>query len=145
MSGRTGNAPVPEENPYVVWMAGVSWDGIRGTDRHMVTAMACHARILWVDPPVSPVTAASRRSATHYSLRPEISVVNRHVTRLTPKVMPGLSRPGMRVTTGALVRLQTRWALRRLGIQPFAVVATYPGNLLAYSRGNAVNAFYATR
>jgi teichuronic acid biosynthesis glycosyltransferase TuaH len=133
-----------EENHYLVWMAGVSWDGIHGTDRHMVTAMACHARILWVDPPVSPVAAALRRSATHYSLRPEISVVNRQVTRLTPRAMPGLSRPGMRVTTAALVRLQIRWALRRLGIQPFAVVATYPGDLLGYWGGNVVNVFYGT-
>ena len=133
-----------EENHYLVWMAGVAWDAIRGTDRHMVTAMACHARILWVDPPVSPVTAALRRSATHYSLRPKISVVNRQIIRLTPKVMPGLSRPGMRMTTAALVRLQTRWALRRLGIQPFAVVATYPGDLLGYWGGNVVNVFYGT-
>ena len=136
--------PLTEENHYLVWMAGVSWDGIRGTDRHMVTAMACHARILWVDPPVSPVTAVLPRSATHYSPRPEISVVNRQVTRLTPKAMPGLSRPGIRVTTAALVRLQTRWALRRLGIQPFAVVATYPGDLLGYWGGNVVNVFYGT-
>ena len=133
-----------ETDHYLVWVAGVSWDGIRGTDRHMVTAMACHARILWVDPPVSPVTAALRRSATPYSLGPEISVVTRRITRLTPKAMPGLSRPGMRVTTAALVRLQTRWALRRLGIRPFAVVATYPGDLLGYWGSNVVNVFYGT-
>jgi teichuronic acid biosynthesis glycosyltransferase TuaH len=133
-----------EENHYLVWMAGVSWDGIRGTDRHMATAMASHSRILWVDPPVSPVTAALRRSATRYSLRPEISLVNRQVIRLTPKAMPGWSRPGVRVTTAALVRLQTRWALRRLGIQPFAVVTTYPGDVLGYWGGNVVNVFYGT-
>jgi teichuronic acid biosynthesis glycosyltransferase TuaH len=133
-----------EEHHYLVWMAGVSWDGIRGTDRHMATAMASHSRILWVDPPVSPVTAALRRSATRYSLRPEISVVNRQVIRLTPKAMPGWSRPGVRVTTAALVRLQTRWALRRLGIQPFAVVTTYPGDVLGYWGGNVVNVFYGT-
>jgi teichuronic acid biosynthesis glycosyltransferase TuaH len=50
----------------------------------------------------------------------------------------------MRVTTAALVRLQTRWVLRRLGIQPFAVVATYPGDLLGYWGGNVVNVFYGT-
>jgi teichuronic acid biosynthesis glycosyltransferase TuaH len=136
--------PLTEENHYLVWMAGVSWDGIRGTDRHMVTAMACHSRILWVDPPVSPVTAVLRHSAANHSLRPEISAINRHVTRLTPKAMPGLSRPGIRVTTAALVRLQVRWALRRLGIQPFAVVTTYPGDLLGYWGGNVVNVFYGT-
>ncbi len=58
--------------------------------------------------------------------------------------MPGLSRPGIRVTTAALVRLQTRWALRRLGVEPFAVVATYPGDLLGYWGGNVVNVFYGT-
>src|ERR1700689_1880820 len=102
-------------------MAGVSWDGIRGTDRHMVTAMASHTRVLWVDPPVSPVTAALRGSAPRYLLRPEISFINRQGPPPTPKARPGWSRPGMRVTTAALVRLQTRWALSRLGIQPFAV------------------------
>ncbi len=50
----------------------------------------------------------------------------------------------MRVTTAALVRLQTRWALRRLGIRPFAVVATYPGDLLGYWGSNVVNVFYGT-
>jgi teichuronic acid biosynthesis glycosyltransferase TuaH len=34
--------------------------------------------------------------------------------------------------------------LRRLGIQPFAVVATYPGDLLGYWGGNVVNVFYGT-
>ena len=54
------------------------------------------------------------------------------------------SGPGPRVTTAALVRLQTRWALRRLAIQPFAVVATYPGDLLGSWGGNVVNVFYGT-
>ena len=50
----------------------------------------------------------------------------------------------MRLTTAALVRLQTRWALGRLGIKPFAVVATYPGDLLGYWGGDVVNVFYGT-
>ena len=58
--------------------------------------------------------------------------------------MPGFSRLGVRVTTAALVRLQTKWALRRLDIRPFAVVATYPGDLLGYWGSNVVNVFYGT-
>ena len=61
---------------HLVWIAGVSWDGIRGTDRHMVTAMTRHADILWVDPPVSPLTPAARRFGTARTLRPVISVAN---------------------------------------------------------------------
>jgi glycosyltransferase involved in cell wall biosynthesis len=48
------------------------------------------------------------------------------------------------MTTAALVRLQARWALRRLGIRPFAVVASYPGDLLGYWGDDVVNVFYGT-
>jgi teichuronic acid biosynthesis glycosyltransferase TuaH len=125
-------------------MAGVSWDGIRGTDRHLATAMARHARILWVDPPVSPVRQALRHNAMSRSLRPVLSVVDDQITRLTPVALPGLSRPGVRVTTAALVRGQVRWALRRLSIQPFAVVATQLQDLLGHWGRNVVNVLYGT-
>ena len=45
----------------LIWMAGVSWDGTRGTERHIATTMSRHASILWVDSPVSPVTPSVRR------------------------------------------------------------------------------------
>jgi teichuronic acid biosynthesis glycosyltransferase TuaH len=132
-------------NQHVVWMAGVPWDdNIHGTDWHMVTAMARDFRVLWVDPPVSPVRALLRLHADHRTFRPRISVVADRVTRLTPVAMPGLTRLGIRSTTAPLVRLQTRWALRRLRIQPIAVVATYPGDLLGYWGDDVVNVFYGT-
>ena len=131
-------------NHYLVWMAGVSWNDIHGTDWHMVSAMVRHASILWVDPPVSPVAVALRRNTPHQAFTPRISYVAEQITRLTPVAMPGLSRPGIRLTTAPLVRRQTKWALRRLGIRPFAVVATYPGDLLSYWGGDVVNVFYGT-
>ncbi|MGH3219379.1 MAG: glycosyltransferase [Streptosporangiaceae bacterium] len=42
------------------------------------------------------------------------------------------------------MRQQTRWALRRFGVQPFAVVATYPGDFLGHWGGNVINVFYGT-
>ena len=122
----------------------MSWDDIHGTDWNLVSAMARHASILWVDPPVSPVAVALRRNTPRQAFRPRISLVAEHITRLTPVAMPGLSRPGMRLTTAPLVRRQTKWALRRLGIRPFAVVATYPGDLLSYWGVDVVNVFYGT-
>ena len=77
-------------------------------------------------------------------LTPPISYVAEHITRLTPVALPGLSRPGVRLTTRPLVRRQTKWAIRRLGIRPFAVVATYPGDLLSYWGSDVVNVFYGT-
>lgn len=129
---------------YLVWMAGVSWDGIRGTDRHLAVAMARHARILWVDPPVSPVRPVASSRANGRSFTPKLSVIDDRVTRLTPVALPGFSRPGVRVTTEALVRMQVRWALRRLDIRPFAVVATHTDAYLGYWGRDVAGVLYGT-
>jgi teichuronic acid biosynthesis glycosyltransferase TuaH len=133
-----------KDDRYLVWMAGVSWDGIRGTDRHLATAMTRHARILWVDPPVSPLTPVSRRNWASLRVRPLLSVENDRFARLTPMALPGVTRPGVRATTAPLVRSQVRWALNRLDIRPFAVVVTYLEDHLGYWGRRVVNVLYGT-
>ena len=133
-----------ERDLHLIWMAGVSWDGMRGTDRHLVTAMAQYARILWVDPPVSPVTSARQRNISGRSFRPHISVIDNQVTRLSTVALPGLTRAGVRTTTALLVRRQVRWALNRLDIRPFAVVSTYLADVLGYWGRDVVNVLYGT-
>ena len=113
----------------VVWFAGVSWDGVRGTDRHLVTALARHTRVLWVDPPVSPLTPG-RFTGGRRTVRPRLSRVDDRVERLTPLVLPGHTRPGVRATTWPLVRAQVRLGLRRLGARPRAVVASHLDDVL---------------
>ena len=133
-----------ERDLHLIWMAGVSWNGIRGTDRHLVTAMAQHVHILWVDPPVSPVTSARQRNISDRSFRPHIFVIDNRVTRLTTVALPGLTRAGVRTTTALLVRRQVRWALNRLDIRPFAVVSTYLADVLGYWGRDVVNVLYGT-
>lgn len=125
-------------------MAGVSWDGIRGTDRHLVTAMTRHVRILWVDPPISPATPNAKRNGRKRSFGPSLSAIDHRITRLTPVALPGLSRLGVRATTSALVRRQVKWATHRLGIRPFAVVATHIDDVLGYWGRDVVNVLYGT-
>ena len=125
----------------LVWMAGVPWDGIRGTDRHLATAMSRHARILWVDPAVSPL---ARRTTNFRSFRPGLSVIDDRVTRLTPVRLPGRNRPVVRETTAPLGRSQVRWALRRLGMRPHAVVVTHLENFLGFWGHGVVNVLYGT-
>ena len=129
--------------PYVVWMAPTSWDGIPGTDRPLAMALTRYARVLWVDPPVSPVTPARLRGEVSGGLLPALTDIDEHITRLTPVALPGLTRPGIRTTTAPLVRAQVRWALRKRGIRPFAVVAGYLEDLLG-RWGDAVNVIYST-
>ena len=136
--------PLTEQDHHLVWMAGVSWDGIHGTDWHLAAAMARHARILWVDPPVSPVTPTSHRNSVGRSFRPRLSVIDNQVTRFSPVALPGLTRPAVRATTAPLVRRQVRWTLHRLGIRPFAVVATCLTDLLGYWGHDVINVLYGT-
>src|SRR6266571_3072987 len=111
-------------DPYLVWMANKQW-GDHGFDRRMIGAMGRHARILWVDPPVSPTTPARRRFGAARTAWPVLTELSDRVTRLTPMALPGRTRFGIRLTTEPLLHAQVRWALRRTGIVPFAVVATH--------------------
>ena len=129
--------------PYVVWMAPTSWDGIPGTDRPLAMALTRYARVLWVDPPLSPVSPARLRGEVSGGLVPALTDIDERITRLTPVALPGLTRPGIRGTTAPLVRAQVRWALRKRGIRPFAVVAGYLEDLLG-RWGDAVNVIYST-
>ena len=47
--------------PLIVFCAGTPWSGIAGSDRHLAIALTRHARVLWVDPPLSVLTPSPRR------------------------------------------------------------------------------------
>jgi teichuronic acid biosynthesis glycosyltransferase TuaH len=136
--------PLVDQDSYLIWLAGVPWDGIPGTDRHLATALARHTPIMWVDPPISPISSARSGHKTWQSLRPLLEVIEDRFVRLTPIALPGFTRRGVRSTTPMLTRAQVRWAVRRLGIRPFAVVATYLSGVLGYLGGDLVNVLYGT-
>jgi len=128
---------------HLVWIAAAPWDGIPGADWPMARAMTRYARVLWVDPPVSAVTPARRRGDIGGGILPSLSAVEDGITRLTPVALPGLTRPGVRVTTAPLLRAQIRWALRRLRIRPAVVVAGNLDDVLGRWNG-AVNVLYCS-
>jgi teichuronic acid biosynthesis glycosyltransferase TuaH len=109
--------------PCVVWMASQLWEG-HGTDRRLAGALARYARILWVDAPISLAVAARARRGTARRVRPLLCALGDRGLRLTPMAPPGLSRLGVRATTGPIVRAQVRWAIRQTGIEPVAIVGT---------------------
>lgn len=132
-------------DPLLVWLAGVSWDSIPGTDRHMVTALSERARVLWVDPPISPWRQSLRESLTSQSLGPRLtSMSGVAVTRLTPIGLPGSSKPVVRTIVPWLVRLQVEWALRKIGTTPLAIVATQLENSLTAWPQGVMKVLYGT-
>jgi teichuronic acid biosynthesis glycosyltransferase TuaH len=58
--------------------------------------------------------------------------------------LPGLTRPGIRAATWPLVRAQLRWALRRLGQRPYAVLVCSFDDVLGRFGAATVNVLYGT-
>jgi teichuronic acid biosynthesis glycosyltransferase TuaH len=129
---------------HIIWLSGERWDRYAGSHRHMAVALAEHARILWVDPPISPATRTRQRDGQPRMLTPALTQPSDRITRLTPVVLPGFSRPGIRSTTARLIRAQVWWAVRKLKIQPSAVVMAYLGDLLGGWGEGVTNVLFGT-
>ncbi len=128
--------------PFLVWCAGVSWDSIRGTDRHLVTHLADHRRVLWVDPPLSVLRARGSVGSTGLgeAFRRDVA---RNVDRLTVLVPPFPRRRWTAPVAAALYERRLRRARARYAGPLSAVVVTSPltdvGDL-----GEATRVYYAT-
>ena len=135
-----------QTRPLTVLASGVSWDGVRGSERALTEALGRFTDVLWVDPPVSPATPKRYRrfGAAGPSWGPSLRTVRPGVFRLTPVVLPGLTRPVIRTTTWPLVRRQIRWALRRIGRVPAAVVACSLDDVLRGWPARTATVLYGT-
>lgn len=132
------------DDRHIIWISGERWDRYAGSHRHMAVALSEHFRILWVDPPISPATRARQRDGAARTLRPALTEPSDRITRVTPVVLPGFSRPGIRSTTAPLIRSQVRWAVRKLNVQPSAVVMAYLGDLLGGWGEGVTNVLFGT-
>jgi teichuronic acid biosynthesis glycosyltransferase TuaH len=138
------------ERGLIVIASGVNWDGVKGSERQLAEALTRHADVLWVDPPVSPVTpdrfrglgSGGRHGGRHW--RPRLRPMSAELRRLTPVGPPGWTRPGVRSVTWPLVRAQIRWALYRLGRRPDVFAACTQHALLGYWGDRVVDVLYGT-
>lgn len=141
-AGSTGRT---SGRPLVVVVAGVNWDGVKGSERQLAEALCRYADVLWVDPPVSPVTptryTGGRRRGIWSS---RMQVIDAQLRRFTPVALPGLARPGIRATTWPLVRAQLSRAVRRTGRRPAAVLTCHPYPALGRWARQPTVALYGT-
>lgn len=112
--------------PAVVLLGNTDFDANPIAARPLATALAAHTTVLWVDPPVSPLTTL-RRPELRPSLRgPRLRVAAPGIVRLTPLVLPGKDRRGVTVTTDHLLRRAIRRAVDRLHLDVRALITTAP-------------------
>lgn len=113
----------------ILWLAGVGWDDVPGTDRRMVEAIAESHEVVFVDPP-------------H---RGQWAIWLLGKQRVAEQVLPRVRRlrvPAPPFATKPVVRLANRpvqwWALRRglpTGFVPVAVVVANPVTRFPHSFG----------
>jgi teichuronic acid biosynthesis glycosyltransferase TuaH len=110
---RTGEVVPGKWDGLVVIAGGERFDGVRGSHRHLAEALSRRMPVLYVDPAVSPLTRFRPGGAA--AGQPGLRLVHPGLALLVPRALPGLARPGIRVTTLALTRRAIRRALRSLG------------------------------
>lgn len=117
----------------LVYMAGSSWDSVKGTDKSLATALGREGQVLWVDPPIS----MHRLRRTHVPTRVStlLEDVEVGVTRLQTIGPPGVTRPVLRRFSESLYHHYIRAGVRSLGMGVDGSICASP--IMTFSRGIA--------
>ncbi len=112
---------------YVIY-ATTPWDGPWNVEHNIAHALAARHRVLYVDPPLSPLTPIRYgvRPDTRRRLRAVLDRRLRAADRLTvfaPLVLPPVEHPRMRALSLPLLRAQIRRAVARARMDRPVVVA----------------------
>jgi teichuronic acid biosynthesis glycosyltransferase TuaH len=127
----------------IVYFAGVGYDGVAGTDRHVADALSAMTPVLYVDPPRSALTPLIHPHLAESLRGPALREVRPGLWRLIPRVAPGAGRPGIRWLTATLVRRAVRRAVAELGQSVSAVITVGPDDVSDVAP-QARSLFYAT-
>lgn len=106
----------------LVYLPGVRWDDVPGTDRRLAGALASHLPVLWVDPPVPPRLWTNRPA--HGALG--MDLVADRVVRLRVAGPPGFTRPRVWQLAESVLRWRLARVIQRHALSPAAVVVSSP-------------------
>lgn len=111
--------------------------------KHMAIQMTKFAPVLYVDPPLS-IRAAARRPELAKSLaEPALRLIAPGIARLTPRALPGFTRPGIHKVNSMVVRNSLREALGKLQAVVAAMIVVGLRDIFGASR-EGLKVVYAT-
>lgn len=115
------------ERGYVIY-APIAWDGPRQATHNLADALAVRHPVLYVDPPISPLSPIRYGLRSHTARRLR-AVVDRHTRTygrmrvFGPLVLPPIEHPQTRVLSRPLLRRQVARAVARAEIEQPIVLA----------------------
>lgn len=109
----------------IVLCAANSWDDVKLADRHMAEHLTEYAPVLYVDPPVSPLTRLNNPAAATSMKRPRLRMLGPRLARFSPIVPPKPRHPAVIPVANWTTRRQLSRAVRSLGGRAQAVVSTW--------------------
>lgn len=123
MSSEEGPDASGRSVDLIVYCAGTTWSGQRGSDQHVADRLRRYRPVLYVDPPVSLLSPLRDRHASSALEGPRLREVADGLWRLSVVVPPGRTKPVVRDVAAALRRRAMRRAVRTLRMRPAVVVA----------------------
>jgi teichuronic acid biosynthesis glycosyltransferase TuaH len=127
----------------IVFCAGTPWDGNRFPDQHMAERLAAYGPVLYVDPPISHLSARRSPELAGSLKKPRLRVIAPNLARLTPLVLPGMRRPGMSAVSDLLTRGILRRSVAAMGGSVCAVVVAALDNRFG-TCGERLKVLYGT-
>ncbi|GIJ44561.1 hypothetical protein Val02_14470 [Virgisporangium aliadipatigenens] len=132
----------------IVYFANSTWYGPAGTDRHITRALSAHAPVLYVEPPVSMLTALRNPAyARSLAQAPPVEVLDERMARAVTTVAPGMTKRGLHHLTAPMVRRAVRGIVDGLigpGREPVAALVSCRAKPLWGALPARRRLFYAT-
>jgi len=117
---------VISERDLVVMIAGTPYHGVRRGGRGLADALSRSCDVLYVDPPVSPLTGLKNQQARGAFTGPRLTDETASIQRLVPTAPPGMTRPAIHQLTRSMLVGSIRRALSEIGRKPWAAVQSSP-------------------
>jgi teichuronic acid biosynthesis glycosyltransferase TuaH len=144
--GAAGAARLPGDwSDLVVIVGAVRWQGSRMVDHHLAEGLARYGPVLYVDPPKPWRPGPDAAGGPHPgSRRTDLELIRPGLALVTPHVLPGHQRSGMKPVSIALVRRTMRKAVAELGAPAVRAVIVPSLDRCLGALGETRRVFYAT-
>ena len=115
-----------EDRPLVIVGGTAHWGRRRLAEHHIARQLTTYARVLFVDPPLSRMTAKREPALRPLLNGPRLREVEPDLHLLVPIVAPGMERPGIRQLSDWQIRRDIAWSVAHLGGPARATILTLP-------------------